>query len=267
MSNQGCILGCLTIDSTNNQIDWTEDPGGGSEATLQTSITAGDYFLDSTTGSEDLIATVNAAMDAKSALSGNTWEYSISYSASTGLLTITANNGDFQLLTDTGYEDSVFLLMGWDADDPTSSSNSLTADDPADGTIFWATPDSAEELMADSYWKPRKHGGSAEGCTGRRYSRIYAFSDYRTLKVGPIVGYSYGYTYADVDWVRTCYENHWGYGKRVRIYTNTRTLETATNDQNIFDAVILNDVEPARYEGREELDLFEYILEVQKYVS
>ena len=270
MTIQGCILGCITVESAvNDQIDVTEDPSG-TPATWTTSIAAGDYFPDSGTGAEDLAATIKSAMDTRSAAAGKSWTYTVSVSSTDGLVTITASGGDFQLLTNTtSYADSVFPEMGYPTTDPTSSSSSLESTTPPDGTWYPRTCDDGEELMLDTKWRYRRLGVQQVGSTGKRVTRQWGIDKTRDLSYGPIVGpNAFSFPHQDIERALTCFENHWSLGKRLRVFTETRTITGAVNDDEIFDAVLTNDVlEPVRFQGNQELDWWELVLSFGYYES
>lgn len=266
MANLGCILGCITVSSANNVIDVTEDPGGA-PLTWATSITAGDYFPDSGTGAEDLAAVVATAMTARSRAVGKTWVYTGAVSSTTGQITLSTPGGSFQLDI-TGNSDSIFIEMGYGTTTPVAAS-SITSTTAPTGTWYPTTPDGGEELISDTRWGIHREGVSVKGCTGKRYTRQWGSSKVRTLVYGPVVGPNgFAYPNGDIDRAATCYENHWCKGKRVRVYTSSRTITGAVDHDEIFEGIVLNDdFEPRRYSGHNELDWWELTLEFGKYVS
>lgn len=259
---RGCILGCITVTSANNQVDFVEDPGGAATART-TQIPDGDYFPDSDEAQEDLCRVLELALNDVS--SG----FTVTFSGTNGTVTIANSGFEFQLLTSASYSDSIFLSLGYVATDPTSAAQTLTASNSPLGSFWPMTPDLHEELMADSKWMTTRKGKSSEGATGALYTRRFGITETRTLQYGPVRGTtSYINTGFDVERGEVCFRDHWSKGYRVRVYTNTRTITLPPDDNAIFDGWVINEAfSPKRYQGYEELDWWEFSLELSKYVS
>jgi len=269
----GCILGVITVTTENYSIHWTEDPGGGLQVALTDTMTVRDYFPDNSVAVRSLIQELKSAMDAKSLAAGNNWTYTITVSGTNGSITIVASGGDFELDI-TADSETLWTDAGFGTTDVISAANTLTAGDAPIGTWYPRTTDDAAELMRDSKWIPARVGPSNRGITGKRVTRKYGEYNTRDLKYAPLVGINaFAYPKQDIERVRMCYRDHWSMGKRVRVYTDSRTItdaiETDPDDWDlIFDAVIIDEeLQIDRYEGRQEIDWWELALNFERYVS
>lgn len=263
MANNGLILGCITVDAGNSQLSWVEDPLG-TPVQYTTTIAVGDYFPDSGTAGEDLAATIKDAMDAASA-----WTYFVGYSETTGLFSISTAGGRFRL--NSGTPTSLWPDCGVSVANPlaelSGGSYYVYGEVCPKGTWLPLTVDSMEEIRADSRWEVGRKGVSREDVMGKRYTKSWAVTKRRSITYGPICGsQAFSQSLYDIDRASTCFDEHWSKGMRVRIYTASRSVTTATNDDTIFDAVITNEtIDPKRV--ADPLDWWDVTLELQAYVS
>ena len=241
---QGCILGQITVEfDVNDQLDWIEDPGGGLEQTLSTSITAGAYFPDSDTASEDLALVIKTAMDAESLASGNTWEYVVSVSATNGMVSIEASSDPWRMLCGTGYEDSVFPELGFPASDVDSTSTTISATIQPRGTWFPKTNRDGEERKWDTNWEYIGNGASSRGPTGKIVSISTGFSRDRSITYSRIVPDD---VYGGLVRAQVCFGDHWYKQNVMRIFADRVITGT-----NFFDGKLRQDSrnswKPQRY--------------------
>lgn len=259
MANNSCILGCITADSSNNVVAWYQG------VTLySTTITAGDYFPASATGSENLASTIQTAMNAAGG-----YTFTVSFSNTTGLFSISTTGGSFTLLAT--WTNSILGSCGYIEDNTPNISGSTyaaTAEKSPDGTWFPRSTDSNEEIQSDSKWITAKKGKSVQGTIGKQYTRTWGSTRRRIISFSPIVGADgFAYPLYDIDRAADCYREHWGIGKRVRVFTNTRTVTTAVDNDDIFDGVVMGGDFSPQYEGGENKDWWTITLEFMKYVS
>jgi hypothetical protein len=263
MANLGCILGCITVDAGNSQLSWVEDPLG-TPVQYTTTITVGDYFPDSATAGEDLAVTIKDAMDAASA-----WTYFVTYDGATGLFTVLTAGGRFQL--NSGTPTSLWPSCGFSVARPlaelSGGNYTMTAEASPLGTWLPQTVDSMEEIRRDTHWSATRKGVSREGTIGKRYTKTWAVVKRRAITYGPICGpNAFAVPLYDIDRAQTCFDDHWSKGMRVRVYTASRTVTTATNNDTIFDAVVMNESLDLKRVA-DPLDWWDVSLDLQAYVT
>jgi len=213
---QGCILGRIDVTTANYKLEFIES----GPITRDTQIAVGNYYPDSGTPAEDLMAVVSAAMDA----AGNTYTISM---LSDGRIRLECAFS-FSLLTSTGYEDSLFLEMGFAATNPAAAYDGvkfwLEGTAPPKGTWFPVTRRDQDDRKWDTYEIVHTDGASQRGPTGAVVA--ITFGDWSTREI----------TYSAIDAsdaqgglprVRTCITEHWGHLKTVRVYADR--VITGTN--------------------------------------
>ena len=261
----GCILGCITVTAANNQIDFTEDPLGV-PASFTTQLPLGDYFPDSAEQQEDLAYFIECAMNDVGAFT-----YTVIFSSTTGLFTISTTDGAFQLLTSASYSDSIYRECGYAITDPSSvlfaGVYAAAASASPSGTWYPKTPDSQENLHLDSKWSVVSKNSQQEGATGATFTRKFGDVRQRFVTFGPIVGnLSYTQPLYDVDRAIDCFEDHWCYGYRVRVFPYTQTVTTPIDYEDVFDAYVTDEeIEFRRFQGYDETDLFEITINLSEY--
>ncbi len=125
-SSDNSVQSSITIDDTNNRLDFEEVNGSGvSSGTLRAIIPNGTYTT--LTGPSGLAAAVKHAMETASAASGNSVTYDVAYDDSTHKFTIQKNAAapalnELHLLWNTGPDstDSIGKTLGFD---PASDDN------------------------------------------------------------------------------------------------------------------------------------------------
>ncbi|MBU1213556.1 MAG: hypothetical protein KJ587_20165 [Alphaproteobacteria bacterium] len=224
--SQECILGRLDITTANYKVEFVEDPLGV-PSVEDTNIAVGNYYPKNDLVADDILGLVVAAMNIAGA-----YTYTFVISTTTGLITITTPDGVFQLYTGAGYEDSVFLELGFAATDPASTLigglHTLVATKPPTGTIFWKSRRDQPERALDSFEIPNMVGVSQRGPTGKVVS--ISVGDFSTREL----------TFRAIDLsdanggiarVLACITEHWGKQKVHRVYSD-RVL----NGTNYFAA-------------------------------
>lgn len=122
----------LTVDNTNNKIDFMDNGGGGLGAEITATIPPGSYTRD------ELATTIGAAMTAASAAAPapNNLTYTVTYDSTTRAYTIQHDGTDVRLLWNSGTnaEQSIAPDIGFDSVDV--QGNSLPSDNPVEWSIF-----------------------------------------------------------------------------------------------------------------------------------
>jgi hypothetical protein len=260
----GMILGCIEVTSANNQIDFTEDPLGV-PASFTTQLPTGDYFPDSDEQQEDLAYFIECAMNDVGAFT-----YSVSF-LSDGTFQISTSDGAFQILTSALYSDSIFLECGYPVTDPTSTAvlgvDYMTATESPSGTFYPKTPDDEENLLSDTRWDVVRTGKGLEGSTGVTFTRKFGQVRQRAVAFAPVVGVvSYSDSNYDTNRMLDCFENHWCYGYRVRVFPYTQTATTPLDGEDVFDAYVVDEeIEPRRFQGFDETDMWEITINFSEY--
>ena len=260
MANNGCILGCITVDSSNNGVAFYEDG-----ILYETTIPSGDYFPKSSVAGESLVAAVESAIVSVSA-----GAFALSFSDTTGLFSIWTP--DFPITILTEWTASIFPSLGYiennTPNDAGGGSWTATAEQCPVGTWFPRTVEGDEEIVSDTYWMPMRKGRSQQGIGGKRFTKTWDASRRRIIRYSDIVGANgFSYPLYDIRRAEDCYRDHWSIGKRMRIFTKTRATATAVDGEEIFEAVLLGGTFEPSYSGGETKDWWDATLEFRKYVA
>lgn len=134
----------LTVDSTNNKIDFRDDGGAGLGAEITATIPTGTYTRD------ELATAIGAAMTAASAAASapNNLTYTVSYDAMNRTYNIQHDGTRVSLLWGSGTNaaQSIAPDIGFDAADVTG--NNLPGDSPVEWSIFKTLIDLKEYLSS-----------------------------------------------------------------------------------------------------------------------
>lgn len=137
----------LTIDSTNNKIDFMDDGGTGLGAEITATIPPGSYTRD------QLATAIGAAMTSASASAPvpNSLTYTVAYDSVNKTYTINHDGTAVSLLWDTGTNaaQSIAPDIGFNGVD-VPPGNALPSDNPVDWSIFKTLIDLKQHLTNDS---------------------------------------------------------------------------------------------------------------------
>jgi hypothetical protein len=123
-----------------------------------------------------------------------------------------------------------------------------------------------EEIESDSHWITLRKGNAKQGLTGKRFTKVWGASRRRIVRYSPIVGGSaYSYPLYDIRRAEQCYSDHWSTGKRIRIFTQTRVVTGAVDDDEIFEGVLIGESFDPIYANGENKDWWRVTLEMRKY--
>lgn len=135
----------LTVDDTNNKIDFQDDGGSGLGAELTATVPSGSYTR------QTLAAAIGTAMTNASAagVPPNNLTYTVTYDSATKAYAIQHDGVEVKLLWESGSNanQSIAPDIGFDAVD--IQGNSLPGDRPADWGIFRTLMDLKQYLAAD----------------------------------------------------------------------------------------------------------------------
>jgi hypothetical protein len=254
---QGCILGQITVESgVNDQVDFKE----GATAKGPGTVAAGDYFPDSATAGEDLVQKVLDQLNAEGA-----YTYFAEIDSDTGIVAYYTSDGSWQILNSTGYEDSIFLELGFTSANPTSTNisgnHTIFADVPPAGTWYPKTNRDGDERKWDSNWIYHGNGASRVGPTGKVVGITTGY--YRTREI------TYSRIHATnaeggLPRAQTCFAEHWYQQKVMRVFAD-RTI-TGTN---YFDGKLTHAMKetwkPERYSAS--FETYEWMFEFIEVTS
>jgi flagellar hook-associated protein 3 FlgL len=135
----------LTVDHTNNSIDFMDDGGGGLGAEITATIPPGDYTRDG------LATVIGAAMTAASAAAPipNNLTYTVTYDSVNKAYAINHDGADVRLLWNTGSNAAQSIAPDIGFNDVDVQGNALPSDNPVEWSLFKTLIDLKQYLNND----------------------------------------------------------------------------------------------------------------------